>query len=120
MIIPQDVLGVVYRLLGDEPAMCQWAVDTPLKGSQYQVVHRDAAPLYPDVLGTSEVFPEPPTTQLAINFPLIDVIPAADNGPVQIAKGTHLLTVEQGQRYQPLQICIPSICTPSICTLYIR
>jgi hypothetical protein len=52
-----DVLGVVRRLVGDDPVLCQWAGDTPmgvnhsdprLPGpSAYQDVHRDAAPLYP-------------------------------------------------------------------------
>jgi hypothetical protein len=57
-------------------------------------VHRDAAPLYPEAGN----FPEPPVTQLAINFPLVDVIPSADNGPTEIANGTHLLSVEQGKQ----------------------
>ena len=52
-----DILGVVRRLVGSEPVLCQWAGDTPmgvhysdprLPGpSAYQDVHRDAAPLYP-------------------------------------------------------------------------
>jgi hypothetical protein len=52
-----DIIGLVWRLVGDDPVLCQWAGDTPmgvnhsdprLPGpSEYQDVHRDAAPLYP-------------------------------------------------------------------------
>ena len=52
-----DILGVVRRLVGDEPVLCQWAGDTPMGvthsdprlpgASEFQDVHRDAAPLYP-------------------------------------------------------------------------
>ena len=96
-----DILGIVRRLVGEEPVMCQWAADTPLPGSEYQEVpppkvslapchlsdpatylreqvHRDAAPLYPD----HPEFPAPPATQLAVNFPLVDVLPPdGSNGP---------------------------------------
>ena len=33
-----DILGIVRRLVGEEPVMCQWAADTPLPGSEYQEV----------------------------------------------------------------------------------
>ena len=73
-----DILGIVRRLVGEEPVMCQWAADTPLPGSEYQETHRDAAPLYPD----HPEFPAPPATQLAVNFPLVDVLPPdGSNGP---------------------------------------
>eukprot|EP01043_Picozoa_sp_COSAG02_P010289 COSAG02_NODE_359_length_23842_cov_22.550011_4_plen_275_part_00 len=125
-----DILGVVRRLVGDDPVLCQWAGDTPmgvnhsdprLPGpSAYQDVHRDAAPLYPvSARSTSGLltsiagiivaiglvmwqdepeFPELPATQLAVNFPLVDVLPATpSNGPTEFIHGTHRLSVSEGQ-----------------------
>ena len=86
----EDVLGVVERLVGKDPVFCQLATDTPLRGSDYQDVHRDALPLFP------EMDQETPPFQLAINFPLVDV--TLDNGPVEIARGTHCLTKTEGLR----------------------
>lgn len=159
-----DILGVVRRLVGTEPVLCQWAGDTPmgihhsdprLPGpSAYQDVHRDAAPLYPvrgamysarceSRLVAARVatrgasvwqyrgsvcaqltalclvgacahrcctqddpeFPEMPATQLAVNFPLVDVLPPADNmptnGPTESIPGTHRLSVAEGQVHHP-------------------
>ncbi|AUX27612.1 phytanoyl-CoA dioxygenase [Sorangium cellulosum] len=86
----ETVLGVVSRLVGDDMIMVQLATDTPLLGSDYQDVHRDAPPLFP------ETAQETPAFQLAVNFPLVDV--TADNGPIEIARGTHLLTRAEGLR----------------------
>src|SRR3954453_13674676 len=36
-----DILGIVERLVGREPVMCQLATDTPLRGSDFQDIHRD-------------------------------------------------------------------------------
>ena len=51
-------------------------------------------------------FPEMPATQLAVNFPLVDVLPPADNmptnGPTEIIPGTHRLSVAEGQVQHPL------------------
>ena len=83
-----DVLAIVDRLVGPDPVLCQLATDTPLLGSEYQDVHRDAPPLFP------ETGSETPAFQLAINFPLVDV--TAENGPFEVARGTHTLTKEEG------------------------
>ena len=47
-------------------------------------------------MDTGVPFPEHPATQLAVNFPLVDILPNSKNGPVEIAKGTHLLSVKDG------------------------
>ncbi|HEY0404803.1 MAG TPA: phytanoyl-CoA dioxygenase family protein [Pyrinomonadaceae bacterium] len=86
----EDVLAIVQGLIGDDPVMPQLAVDTPIFGSAYQDVHRDAPPLFPE---TGE---ETPPFQLAVNFPLVEV--TNDNGPFEIASGTHLLSKEEGLR----------------------
>ena len=91
-----DILGVVQRLVGNDAVMCQWAADTPHFGSKFQDIHRDAAPLFPEA-----GIPEPPVTQLAVNFPLVAVLPPTDsrpsNGPFEMANATQLLSVAEGQ-----------------------
>lgn len=84
----EDILGIVDRLVGPDPVMCQLATDTPVKGSDYQDVHRDTPPLFP------EWGAETPPFQLAVNFPLCDVTP--DHGPVEIARGTHMMDRDEG------------------------
>jgi hypothetical protein len=86
----EDVLGVVTRLVGEDAVMCQLATDTPLLGSDYQEVHRDALPLFP------ETGLETPPFQLAVNFPLVDV--TAEHGPFEVARATHMVSKEEGIR----------------------
>ena len=85
-----DVLAVCERLVGEDMAMVQLATDTPLRGSTYQDVHRDAPPLFP------ETGRETPPFQLAVNFPLVDV--TLENGPFEITRGTHMISREDGLR----------------------
>ncbi len=87
----EDVLAVVERLVGEDAVMCQLATDTPVLGSQYQDVHRDTPPLFP------ETGQETPPFQLAVNFPLVPV--GIENGPIEIAKGTHMVSKEEGLRW---------------------
>lgn len=83
-----DILAIVEELVGKDFVMCQLASDTPVKGSDYQNIHRDCPPLFPE---SSE---ETPMYQLAMNFPLIDVTP--ENGPLEIIRGTHMMSRETG------------------------
>jgi ectoine hydroxylase-related dioxygenase (phytanoyl-CoA dioxygenase family) len=83
-----DVLAIVENLVGADFTMVQLATDTPLFGSEYQDIHRDAPPLFPEIKA------ETPSFQLAVNFPLVDVTP--ENGPFEVARGTHLMTKEDG------------------------
>lgn len=85
-----DVLAIVENLVGRDFTMVQLATDTPLKGSDYQELHRDAPPLFP------EIEQETPPFQLAVNFPLVDVTEA--NGPFETTFGTHIMTKEEGMR----------------------
>jgi len=85
-----DILAIVEQLVGEDPVMCQLATDTPLLGSDFQDVHRDAPPLFP------ETGKETPPFQLAVNFPLIDV--KTENGPFEVARGTHMISKEEGLR----------------------
>jgi Phytanoyl-CoA dioxygenase (PhyH) len=86
----EDVLALVRALVGEDAQLHQLATDTPLKGSVYQDVHRDAPPLFP------ETGRETPPFQLAVNFPLVDVTP--ERGPFEVTKGTHMLSKEEGAR----------------------
>jgi len=81
------VLAVVERIVGRSMVMCQLATDTPLQGSDFQDLHRDTPPLFP------EEGIETPSFQLAVNFPLCDV--TLDNGPLELVRGTHRLSREQ-------------------------
>ncbi|MFN2461144.1 MAG: phytanoyl-CoA dioxygenase family protein [Candidatus Velthaea sp.] len=83
-----DVLALCERLVGPDMVMCQLASDTPLRGSDMQEVHRDAPPLF------AEWGRETPPFQLAVNIPLVDV--TAENGPTEIAAGTHVLAKDEG------------------------
>jgi ectoine hydroxylase-related dioxygenase (phytanoyl-CoA dioxygenase family) len=84
------ILGVVGRLVGQDGVMCQLATDTPLQGSEYQEIHRDTQLLFP------ETGKETPPYQLAVNFPLVDM--TMENGPFEVALGTHMLSKEEGMR----------------------
>jgi hypothetical protein len=86
----EDVLAIVSLLVGGDAAMCQLATDTPLLGSDYQDVHRDALPLFP------ETGSETPPYQLAVNFPLVDV--TMEHGPFEVARATHMVSKEEGLR----------------------
>lgn len=85
-----DILAIVERLVGEDPVMCQLATDTPLLGSEFQDVHRDTPPLFP------ETGIETPPFQLAVNFPLVDV--TMENGPFEVTRGTHMVSKEEGLR----------------------
>lgn len=81
------VLAIVERIVGRSMVMCQLATDTPLQGSDYQELHRDTPPLFP------EEGIETPSFQLAVNFPLCDV--TLDNGPLELVRGTHRRSREE-------------------------
>ncbi len=80
-----DVLAIVQGVVGADPVMCQLATDTPLRGSEYQKVHRDTPALFPELADT-----EVPPYQLAVNFPLCPV--TQENGPLETTRGTHRMT----------------------------
>jgi ectoine hydroxylase-related dioxygenase (phytanoyl-CoA dioxygenase family) len=85
-----DVLAIVELLVGPDPVMVQLATDTPLLGSDYQEIHRDAPALFP------ETGQETPPFQLAVNFPLVDV--TIENGPFEVTRATHMISKEEGLR----------------------
>ena len=76
------ILGVLDRIFAQEYVMVQLGADVPLQGSDYQEIHRDYRPLFTDQIVT-------PLYALAVNFPLVEV--TAENGPFQMARGTHVM-----------------------------
>ena len=77
------IFNLMERLVGKDFTMVQLATDTPMKGSDYQELHADTPPLFPEInLAT-------PSYQLAFNFPLCDV--TLQNGPTEITRGTHTM-----------------------------
>ncbi|MBD1867375.1 phytanoyl-CoA dioxygenase family protein [Cyanobacteria bacterium FACHB-471] len=81
------ILAVLNRVFHQEYRLVQLGVDIPTKGSDYQEIHRDFRPLFSDQIVT-------PLYAVAVNFPLVEV--TADNGPFQMARGTHVLPREEG------------------------
>jgi ectoine hydroxylase-related dioxygenase (phytanoyl-CoA dioxygenase family) len=88
-IIDNDaIMAVVEELVGKDGVLCQLASDTPLKGSDFQDLHRDTQLLFP------ETGAETPPYQLAVNFPLVDV--TVENGAMEWSPGTHMLSKADG------------------------
>lgn len=81
------ILGVLDRVFAQEYVMVQLGADVPVQGSDYQAIHRDIRPLFTDRVVT-------PLYALSVNFPLVEV--TAENGPLQMARGTHLWPRDEG------------------------
>lgn len=81
------ILGVLNRVFFQEYKLVQLAADIPMQGSDYQEIHRDFRPLFSDQIVT-------PLYALAVNFPLVEVTP--ENGPFEMARGTHVMSREEG------------------------
>lgn len=77
------VMSIVEGVLGDAFRCTYFASDTPMPGSDYQAVHCDAMPLFPEVSVSI------PSYALVLNIPLVDV--TEENGPLEIwPGGTHM------------------------------
>jgi ectoine hydroxylase-related dioxygenase (phytanoyl-CoA dioxygenase family) len=71
--------------MDDRVVADQWGCDVPLRGSEHQLVHTDyQRPLFAE---SPEL--ELPTYMLVVSFGLVPV--TLDNGPIEIAPGTHRL-----------------------------
>jgi ectoine hydroxylase-related dioxygenase (phytanoyl-CoA dioxygenase family) len=81
------ILGVLDRVFYQEYKLVQLAADVPLQGAEHQAIHRDFRPLFSDQIVT-------PLYALAVNFPLVEV--TAENGPFEMARGTHKMPRETG------------------------
>ncbi len=87
-----QVLRIVRAALDDRAVADQWGCDAPVRGSVHQSFHADyQRPLFheqPD-LGL-------PAYMLVVSFALVRV--TLDNGPIEIAPGTHRLPRKQALR----------------------
>ena len=81
------ILGVLDRVFAQEYVLVQLGADVAGPGSEYQEIHRDYRPLFDDSVVT-------PLYALAVNFPLVEV--TSENGPFQMARGTHVLPRDEG------------------------
>jgi ectoine hydroxylase-related dioxygenase (phytanoyl-CoA dioxygenase family) len=78
-----EVLRIVQGLMDDRVVADQWGCDVPLRGSEYQSVHVDyQGPLFAEAPDLPL-----PVYMLVMSFPLVRI--AAENGPIEIAAGTH-------------------------------
>jgi hypothetical protein len=86
------VLGIVRGAMDDRVVADQWGCDVPLAGSGHQGVHADyARPLF----GEAPELPLPPY-MLVASFGLSRI--TRDDGPIEIAPGTHRLPRGQALR----------------------
>ncbi len=77
------ILDVVRGVMGERVVADQWGCDVPLRGSDYQEVHADyRRPLFEEAPDLAL-----PAYALAVSFGLLPI--AAENGPIEIAPGTH-------------------------------
>ena len=76
-------MPIIERILGEDCRVCYYSTDAPLPGSDYQVVHADYKPFFPE----SDVVL--PIAGLVVNFPLIEV--TEGNGPMDVWPNSHLL-----------------------------
>lgn len=87
-----DVLAVVRGAMDDRVVADQWGCDVALPGSDYQRAHVDYQ---------RHLFPEAPDLplpgyMLVVSFGLVRITP--ENGPIEIAPGTHRLARQEALR----------------------
>jgi len=75
-------LPIVERIVGEDCRMFYYSVDAPMPGADYQTVHGDYMPFYPE----SDVIL--PTAGLVVNYPLVTV--TEQNGPLEAWPNSHL------------------------------
>ncbi|NRF90367.1 phytanoyl-CoA dioxygenase family protein [Paenibacillus frigoriresistens] len=78
------VLPIIEKLVGEDCACIYLSADAPLPGSDYQVVHSDQMPFFPE--STISL----PPAGIVLNIPLVDV--TEENGPMEaFPGGNHLM-----------------------------
>jgi hypothetical protein len=78
-----DVLRIARGLMDDQIVADQWGCDVPLRGSEYQGAHVDyQRPLFPEIPHFAL-----PAYAVVVSFGLVRI--AREDGPIEIAPGTH-------------------------------
>jgi ectoine hydroxylase-related dioxygenase (phytanoyl-CoA dioxygenase family) len=98
-----DILAILEQAAGGEIVMPELATDTPLKDSEYQVIHRDITLISPDLPTADPAVP----FQFGVNFALVDI--TLENGPFEIAPGTHRLTDQQSRQHIKAGVIEPQL-----------
>lgn len=92
LFFDNEILSIVRRVMDNRAVADQWGCDVSLRGSDYQGVHADyQRPLFheiPDLLLPAYV--------LVVNFALVRIAP--ENGPIEIAPGTHRMPRKEALR----------------------
>jgi ectoine hydroxylase-related dioxygenase (phytanoyl-CoA dioxygenase family) len=87
-----EVLCIVRRVMGDKVVADQWGCDAALPGSEYQNVHVDfQRPLFSEAPDLAL-----PAYALLVSFGLDRIAP--ENGPIEIAPGTHRMPRKEALR----------------------
>jgi len=82
------IMPIVDALIGEDCICHYLASDTPLPGSDYQEVHPDIFPLFPEASAVM------PPYSVVLNVPLVDA--TEENGPLEIwPGGTHHYTADR-------------------------
>ena len=91
LFFDESILSIVQGVMGEEIVADQWVCDTPVLGSENQNPHVDyQRPLFPENPDLAL-----PTYMLVVSFGLVDIAP--DNGPLEIAPGTHQMRKKKRQ-----------------------
>ena len=88
----RDILSIIHEAMDTRVVADQWGCDAPVRGSEYQQAHADyQRPLFaeaPDLVL--------PPYILVISFGLVRI--THDNGPIEIAPGSHKMSREAAAR----------------------
>jgi hypothetical protein len=88
----RDVLEIVRGMMDDRVVADHWGCDVPLRGSEYQGAHVD----YQRPLFAEDPDLALPSYMLVVSFGLVRITP--ENGPIEIAPGTHRLARKEALR----------------------
>jgi len=118
--VDPDILRLVRAVMDDRVVADQWGCDVPLFGSEHQRMHADyARPLFGEA--PDRVLPP---FALVVSFGLAAI--ASEDGPIEIAPGTHLLprpraaaAVEAGYiRLEPVPLAVGDVLIRNPWTLH--
>lgn len=91
-LFDEAVLSIVRGVMDDRVVADRWGCDVALRGSDYQAIHVEyQRPLFSEAPGLPL-----PAYMLMVSFGLVRI--ARENGPIEIAPGTHRLPRKEAIR----------------------